>query len=112
MTRRVSILPNAARSMNEAYRWYLEHAPHVADRWYHGLLTAIKGLSSNPERFGLAHESDDLELEVRELLFGVGRRKSHRVFFLIHADRVEVVAVRHVAQRDLSSDDLQDLAEL
>ena len=63
-------------------------------------------LKSDPHRFGLIHESHRFPFELRELLYGSGRRKNHRTVFRIIGDRVEVVAIRHLAQRDLDPTDI------
>jgi hypothetical protein len=87
-----------------ASNWYAKKSGSVAlaERWQDGFLELLESLSINPERFGLAHESDFFDDEVRELLYGSGRRKTHRALFTINGRRVEILSVRHIAQRDIT----------
>ncbi len=59
-----------------------------------------------PERFPLAEENGQFSDEIREMLFGVSRRKTHRVIFKIAGDHVYVASVRHTAQDRLTGGDL------
>ncbi len=56
----------------------------------------------------MARESDlyDMPYPVRQLLYGLGKKLTHRAVFEIRGDTVYVVAVRHLAQDDLSSEEL------
>ncbi len=53
----------------------------------------------------MSRESDDFPFETRDLYFGIGRRPTHRAVFTICHDKVLVIAIRHLAQRDLALDD-------
>jgi hypothetical protein len=48
----------------------------------------------------------DLPYTVRQLLYGIGRKPTHRAVFEVRGDTVYVLAVRHLAQDDLSADEL------
>jgi plasmid stabilization system protein ParE len=102
----VLVTDRAKRQMDGACRWYEENAPHVAADWYNGLLDALLTLEVNPLRYGIARESDPFPVEIRQLLYGVGKQKTHRALFSVHGDRVVVRAVRHVKQRDVELDDI------
>jgi hypothetical protein len=54
----------------------------------------------------LARELRKFAFDLRESLFGVRRRPTHRVLFRIVVDVVEILAVRHVAQDDIELEDL------
>jgi plasmid stabilization system protein ParE len=106
MSYEVVLTTRAERDRDAAFTWYADHySLAFAARWYDGLTQAIRSLSQNPLRCGVAHENDKFSFEVRELLFG-GRRHKHRVLFTIHNDLVLVLHIRHSAQRDLTEDDL------
>lgn len=96
----VVLTRTAEQQLWSATDWYAARDPELGERWFRGIHEAIKSLAENPERFGLAHENDDLPVGLREMLYGVGRRKSHRVLFIIRDDRIVVHQVRHVSQRD------------
>jgi len=103
------IIPARVRiQLRFASNWYAEKSGSIAlaKRWHDGFLELLESLSINPERFGLAHESDYFDDEVRELLYGSGRRKTRRALFAVKGRRVEILSVRHFAQRDTTPDDL------
>ena len=102
----VILTERAANQLGEACAWYIENAPHVANDWYNGLLEALNLLETNPERFSLARENDAFPIEIRQLLYGSGRKKTHRAVFSVHEDRVVIRSIRHFARRDLQSDEL------
>ncbi|MCH8828422.1 MAG: type II toxin-antitoxin system RelE/ParE family toxin [Planctomycetes bacterium] len=102
----IRITQPARRDIRIVARWYAEHAVKLGQRWSAGVSSAIESLRNNPDRCALAHETDQFEFEVRELLYGSGRKKTHRILFRIVEDTVEVLAVRHVAQEEFRSDDI------
>jgi|SRR5581483_2558356 len=107
MSYRVVITEQAEREMQSAFNWWAEHrSKRQADRWYAGMAKAIANLSENPERYSQSGERDHFAYEIRDLLFGLGRRPTHRAVFTIRGEDVVVLTVRHVAQQDLSQDDL------
>ena len=108
MKHKVFVSDDIEAELDSACQWYRQQAQSadVANQWLSGIQDAIESLSSNPHRCSIAHEDGHFPYELRELLYGSGRRKTHRVLFRIVGDRVEVMAIRHVAQRDLSPDDL------
>jgi len=93
--------------LESAAEWYRQRSfsVEIANRWLHGFQVAILSLAANPERCAIARESEHFAYELREL-YGSGRRKTHRALFRVVGDRVEVLTIRHVAQRDLTPDDL------
>ena len=106
MPYRVELSRTATRDISRVFAWYGDHNENLGQRWHDGVLQRINSLATNPERCGLAHETNDFDFEIREHLYGVGRKKTHRILFQITEETVEVLAVRHVAQQDFSSDDI------
>src|SRR6266481_1574286 len=107
MNLRVVITEQAEREMATAFDWWAAHrSKPQADRWYAGLAKAIAGLSENPERHGQSRERDRFAYEIRDLLFGLGRRPTHRAVFTIRGEEVVVLTVRQVGQQTLSPDDI------
>ena len=103
------VVPLHVRNELEAATdWYRSRSlsEEVANRWLLGFQEAIASLASAPDRCSLAHESRLFSFEIRELMYGSGRRKTHRALFRIKSHEVEIIAIRHVAQRDLTPDDL------
>ena len=68
----------------------------------------MAALAEHPERFAVAREDSfyDLPFTVRQLLYGIGRKPTHRAVLEVHGDTVYVLAVRHLVQNDLSPDEL------
>lgn len=109
MSLRVVITDQAVREMQSAFTWWAEHrSKSQADRWYVGFGKAIANLSENPERHGQSREMGHFAYEIRDLLFGIGRGPTHRAVFTIRGEEVVVLTIRHVAQQDLSSDDIEN----
>jgi len=65
----------------------------------------IMSLARNPERCPLAPETATLELEIRELFYGIGNRGTYRVLFVISSEEVAVLNVRHVSRLPLGADE-------
>ena len=107
MTYEVFLTDKAARQLESAARWWAENrSVDQAQRWYDGFLAAIRSLAKNPAQFPLAPESDSFPFETRQLVYGLTRRKTHRAIFAVRPDRVVVYAVRHLAQDEITPDDL------
>jgi plasmid stabilization system protein ParE len=88
--------------------WYRQRsgAGEVGDEWYAGVIAALEGLRDNPEICSIARDSERASVELRELHYGSGKRITHRAIFEIRGDEVRIHAIRHVAQLDLSPDEL------
>jgi plasmid stabilization system protein ParE len=104
----VVISVDATQEMLEIADWYARRAQSrsVGDAWYAGISDVIQTLRHSPDRHPLARESHRFPFELRELHYGSGRRKTHRVLFRVAEQTVEVLSVRHAAQRDFTSEDL------
>jgi plasmid stabilization system protein ParE len=104
MSRDVFLTQKAERQLHAAADWYAEKNPKVADDWFNGVVTAMDSLATKAEQFPLARENDEFPFALREMLYGLGKRKTHRVLFVIRPDKVVVHQVRHVAQRNMTTD--------
>lgn len=107
MTYEVVLTDRAHAQMEAAYSWWAENRSAAqAAHWYNTLAEAIISLEQNPERCPLALENDLVPFELRDLLFGVGKRPTHRAVFTIRPNLVLILAIRHLAQESLSPEDL------
>jgi len=103
---RVIISGPAKRDIQADYDWWAENrSAEQADRWYVGIRDAIASLRNMPERCSPATETELLAQGIRQLLFGLGRRATHRIVFTIDGNTVVVLRVRHTSQDALSVDD-------
>ncbi len=101
------ITRRAEADIESSYHWWLTNrSAEQANRWYQEIWMAIRSLRQSPERCRHASESDLHPTGLRELLFGIGRRPTHRIVFTIEEGEIRIVRVRHTSQRVLGEDDL------
>jgi len=107
MSYRVTLNERAEGQLEAAYQWWSNHrSPERATQWYNGFLDSLDSLRENPDRFGIAHEDPKFPYPVREILYGLGGHITHRALYTIRHDIVYVFSIRHVAQKDVSPDEL------
>jgi hypothetical protein len=104
---RVTVLPRAKLQMLEQALWWSKNrSAGQAFRWLDGFELALASLADRADRCSLARESGDFDVPIRELRYGVRGRPTHRAVFEIRGDEVIVHCIRHLAQRDLTPEDL------
>ncbi|MDZ8104191.1 MAG: type II toxin-antitoxin system RelE/ParE family toxin [Nostoc sp. DedQUE12a] len=96
----IIIQPAAQKAIEEAYFWLSNDSSSKARQWLKGLYKAILSLEKMPSRCSLAFENDFFEQEIRQLLYGKGRN-AYRILFTIVNDSVEILFVRHAAQKPM-----------
>ncbi len=101
MTFRVEISPSALADVEDIFLWMQRESPSKADEWFNGLVEAILTLEQFPNRSPKAPESEDIGLEIRQLVY-----KKHRILFGVSNSDVQIFRIRHIAQDRLSSDNL------
>jgi len=108
MRRQVIILPQAEQDIERNALWWAEHHDRdEAARWVEMVFRKLERLAENAETYALAPENDQFDVEIRQLLLGVGSRPTHRAIYRIHGDRVEVLTIRSARQDVLSPDDVE-----
>ncbi len=100
---KVVITPFAADNIRETFEWHQIECPHYAGQWLDGIRTAILGLDTLPTSHALASENDAFSEDIRQLLFGTGKR--WRIFFTVEKSTVYVLHVRHGSRDYWSPDD-------
>lgn len=109
MTYDVIIAHRAHEDIADATTWWANHRSfEEAERWSDGIYAALESLSQNPRRFPFANEHHRVELELRQLQYGLGRRTTHRAVFTVDDDSaiVHVLLVHHVARADVDPGEL------
>lgn len=101
MNFKVKITEQAEVELDEAYGWIAADSLEQAAHWFNGLVEACQSLSLNPERCPRAPESNDIDRDIRQLLYG-----KYRILFTITDDIVYLLHVRHGARRYLSSEEV------
>jgi len=97
---RVVIESSARYDIDIAYDWIKERAPLAAIKWFNQVDDAIRSLARNPHRCVPAPESVEFEQDIRQLVHG-RRAGRYRLLFVIEANAVHVLHVRHGARRRL-----------
>lgn len=105
MAHSVHITARALREIEKAIEWLAERSRPAAARWHQQLVEAVRSLENNPERCGLAPESEWYPGELRQLLHGK-KRGVYRILFEVRGDTVHILRVRHSAQELLEPDEL------
>src|SRR5918997_5140594 len=105
-TYRVEPTDKALVDAGEAYFWINEQSEAAALRWYEGLMRAFRSLEKNPLRCPLAPEGAFFEEEIRQLIYG-----RYRILFMVEAETVFVLRVRHGAQAYLTPDESEEIEE-
>jgi plasmid stabilization system protein ParE len=101
MAFRVEISPQAFDDLDIISAYIRQRGSfESAERWFNGVLAAIKTLCDAPRRCPLAEESRQLQAEVRLLLYGK-RNRRYKVYFAIHQETgtIRVLHVRHWARK-------------
>lgn len=108
MKYRIEISPRARRQLDEAVAWWAEHrSREQAKRWFEAAMRAIESLREDAERCPRSREDGILPFTIRDRVFGIGRRPTHRLVFSIENDEaVYLLAVQHLARDDLRPDDI------
>src|SRR5260221_11011032 len=101
MAFRVEISPEALANLDAiAVHIQQNGSFESAERWFNGVVVAIRSLGEMPGRCPLAEESDDLHTEVRLLLHGK-RNHRYKIYFAIHhaSETVRAFNIGHWARK-------------
>jgi len=89
----LSFHPDVRGEIDEAYRWYEQQRTGLGDAF----LAALEDVFHRLEQMPQAHQ-----VIWREVRRALPRRFPYGVFYRVHPDRVEVIAVQHT-RRDPSA---------
>jgi plasmid stabilization system protein ParE len=89
------VTPAAESELRAAYRYIRNRAPVAARDWIRGARGAAKTLARRPDRCPLAPESVSFDQPIRELFFVSGNRGTYRFLFVVIAQSVYILHVRH-----------------
>src|SRR5215212_5243065 len=105
---RLRLTDEAADRLLSIAKWYPETSQSlsIAVVWYDGFLDLLEDLTDDPLRGVIAAENNLFEFELREIYYGSGKRITHRALYRIVNDTVEVLTIRHHAERPLETGDL------
>lgn len=80
MAYRVDISPPALNDVRNIFEWLRDGSETRSDEWLTALLRAKDSLKELPNRCPIAPESRPFPIEIRQLLFGIGKRQWRIVF--------------------------------
>lgn len=108
MTYRVAFTSKSRLEFFETALWWAENRDAAqAARWLEGFQASIDSLTENPERHAVAHETELFRFPLRQLLYGLGSRPTHRALFRVREDKVVIIyGIRHVKQQDFTPSDI------
>jgi len=87
--------------------WYEQRSIDAAKKWVAAVEKSLDSLERDPLRFQRSSDQGEFPIMLRELNFGAGSRRTHRMVYAIRPNnKVMVYAIRHLAQRELTPDDL------
>lgn len=92
--------------LDQALWWSDHRSPEQAFDWLMGFETALQSLAKTPQQHRLIREKAISTHELREIYYGLGKKATHRAIFEIRENDVIVYSVRHLAQADLTEEDL------
>ncbi|MEZ6129000.1 MAG: type II toxin-antitoxin system RelE/ParE family toxin [Planctomycetaceae bacterium] len=105
---RVIIHERAKEDIRRNARWWSDHhSRSQAEKWFDFAFASMEKLDRFPESHPIAAESPKFDVELRELLFGMGSRPGYRALFAIHGNDVHVLTVRRAAEDSVSPEDLK-----
>lgn len=113
MVFRVEVSPEAFADLDEIAAHIRKRGSiESAERWFNGIVDAIRSLRELPIRCPLAEESDALQTEIRILLHGK-RARRYKIYFAVHheSQTVRVFHVRHWAMKAVRADEIADLMD-
>jgi plasmid stabilization system protein ParE len=103
----VRLMARAEHDIDTALQWFCEQsATPAANRWFDQLMARIGTLEVHPDRCSLAAEAQELGIELRELLFDK-RHGTYRILFIISAQTVNILHIRHGARSAATAKDIQ-----
>ncbi len=92
--------------MRHIIEWLQARSRSGAASWLAAYDKMIRRLESHAANCAVAYESDDLDLDVREILFKTRRGRVYRALFTIEDGEVFILRVRGPGQAPLSNKDL------
>jgi plasmid stabilization system protein ParE len=102
MTYKIIVMPVAEREAQANRDWWAANrSVEQATRWYNEFAKSVLSLEQSPDRCALAPENDRFHHEVRQLKFGLGGKRTHRIVFTIRRNEVVILRDRHLSQAEI-----------
>jgi len=103
----IHVSSQAELEIADAAVWWADNRDEEqAQRWLERVDKALLELATIADRCPNARETKIHPFLLKEYNFGVGRRPSHRFLFNIVGNTVNVLSLRHLAQAEVTPDDI------
>ena len=99
----VIVLPTAEHDLGRIMLWLNERSPSGALTWLQRWEEVVRTLADDPERCGLAPESNQHPVAIRQLIFRTRKGNPYRALFAIKDEAVFVIHVRGMGQKSVES---------
>jgi plasmid stabilization system protein ParE len=107
--RAITFSIRASCQIESIARWWRTNRSRVqAEQWREKLETAIAKLFDQADRYPKCLEPAIGGRDIREMLFGVGGKATHRVLFTVSVTEVHIAAIYHVAQEIVDQIETED----
>jgi hypothetical protein len=100
-------LPKATDDVNGIFCWLQKRSPAGALSWLDAYDGMIERLKTSAASVGLAPESAQCDVEVRQALFKTARGRTYRALFMIEDDEVFILRVRGPGQAPVKPKDIK-----
>lgn len=100
-------LRRAKADKRHIFQWLHDQSRAGAIAWLAAYDKMIERLAAQAHTFAAAYESDDLDLDVKEVLFKTRRGRVYRVLFIVEGKEVFVLRVRGPGQASVNVDDIE-----
>ncbi|MGD9720568.1 MAG: type II toxin-antitoxin system RelE/ParE family toxin [Pirellulales bacterium] len=106
MTFIVRELPKARSDKRRIVEWLIERSLQGAAAWLDAYDQMVERLKTQADALPVAHESRELDLEVRQILFKTRGGRVYRAVYYVEAKNVYILRVRGPGQADIIPGDL------
>ena len=107
MKYQVVLTARANLQLRQTAIWWAENRDvDQAAVWLEAFHLATASLADDPLRHPTAREDHLFDYTLRRLVFGIGKKPTHRVLFEVRGETVYLRAIRHLHQDDVTPNDL------
>lgn len=99
-------LARARADKDHIFKWIHSRSRMGAMAWLDAYDSMVDRLKSNADSCGKAHESPDLDMEVRQVLFKTRQGRIYRALFVIENHTVFVLRIRGPGQAPVTAMDI------
>jgi plasmid stabilization system protein ParE len=107
MSYEVRILARAQQDFESYVAWITERSPQGAERWVASFEAALTQLERNPFVAPIASETEELQEEIRNIMFRTKAGRPYRALFLVEGNVVRILRIRGSGQPPVTREDIE-----